>query len=233
MVTLTSMARVRPRHVIFLAALLGGPAATVFGCSSSDNPPPASTGSGFDAALGDTSFVPTDAPGDGDASAADAADDRQLTDDGHCLNDQPAPTIDGGFDGGEGGVPVCPTTGDCAGYCADIVEHYKLGLAQVAVTCVLALPSCANPSDVRTCVDDALLASCKDNASPAYCTPLVKTCDPNAGGPGSNIDEPGCESFANGLSASGRDAFSACIESKVDAGTCASEILACTDQIRQ
>ena len=227
------MALLRPRHAILLGALVGAPVATVFGCSS-DKPAPASVGStGGDATSTDGPSALDDASNDQDASAADGANDSGLTDDGHCLNDQPAPTIDGGFDGGEGGIPICPTTGTCVTYCNDIVDHYKLGLAQVAVTCILKLPSCSTPSDVRTCVDDALLASCKDTTSAGYCKPLVKTCDPNAGGFGSNIDELGCESFANGLNTSGRDTFSGCIQGKIDAGTCPTEIIACTDQIRE
>ena len=175
-----------------------------------------------------------DSGGDRDGSA-DATDDRPLfSDDGACLDDRPAPTIDGGFAGGDdAGTPICPTTGSCVTSCNDVVAHYKLGVAQVSVTCLRKLPSCANIDDVRLCVDNALGASCKDTTSPAYCTPLVKPCDPNAGGLGSQIDEQGCESFGNGLSASGRDALSTCIHGKIDAGTCPNDVRLCTDQIRQ
>jgi hypothetical protein len=118
-------------------------------------------------------------------------------------------------------------------HCANIVAHFKRGLAQYAVGCLLELPSCSNELDVNLCIDNALLRSCPDTTSAAYCTPLVTACDPNAGEAGSLIDQPGCESVAHGLSAGGRDVFAACIESKVNAGTCPNDVRLCTDQIRR
>jgi len=226
--------------VIVLLGIVGGSAESVIACSSEGRPPPAGggtgTGSGTGGGDGSTTDADTlrDSAADRDGSA-DATDDRPLfSDDGACLDDKPAPTIDGGFTGGDdGGVPICPTTGTCVTYCNDVVAHYKLGIAQVAVMCIRKLPSCSDVADVSLCVDNALGASCKDMSSPAYCTPLVKPCDPNAGGLGSLIDEPGCESFGNGLSAAGRSALSACIQSKIDAGTCPNDVRLCTDQIRQ
>ncbi len=236
--TVASVAFVRARHAVLLLGILGGAAESVVACSSSDRP--AASGGTSGGIGGGVDASTTDGAGLGDSSgdrdiSVDAADDRpQFSDDGACLNDKPAPTIDGGFKGGdEAGVPICPTTGTCATYCDDIVAHYKLGIAQVAVTCILALPSCSNVLDVNLCVDNALGESCKDMTSPGYCTPLVKPCDPNAGGAGSLIDEPGCEVFANGLNASGRNTLSTCIQSKIDAGTCPNDVRLCTDQIRQ
>lgn len=236
-VTVESVAFVRARHALLLLGIAGGFGESVVACSS-DRPAPSggTTGGGTGDVDGSTAGrdALADSSGQRDGSA-DAADDRPpFSDDGACLDDKPAPTIDGGFKGGnEAGVPICPTTGTCATYCDDIVSHYKLGLAQVAVTCILQLPSCSNVIDVNLCVDNALGASCKDTSSSGYCTPLVKPCDPNAGAPGSLIDEPGCESFANGLSPSGRSSLSTCIQSKIEAGTCPSDVHLCTDQIRQ
>ena len=235
--TVESVAFVRARHAILLLGIVGGSAESVLACSSEK--PPASGGGG---AAGGGNGPTThgnlaDSSGDQDsgADAADAADDRpRISDEGSCLDDKPAPTVDGGFKGGnEAGVPICPTTGTCVTYCDDIVAHYKLGIAQVAVTCLLKLPSCSNLVDVNLCVDKALGESCKDTTSPGYCASLVKPCDPNAGQLGSLIDEPGCESIANGLNASGRSTFSMCIQSKIAAGTCPNEVRLCTDQIRQ
>jgi len=237
---LRKMAFLRARDALLLLGLVGGSAESIVACSSSEKPAPSGGGGGggVGGGSGDGSTTDADALRDGapdQYSSADAADDRPLfSDDGACLDDKPAPTIDGGFTGGDdAGVPICATTGTCVTYCDDIVAHYKLGVAQVAVTCLRKLPSCSDVVDVSLCVDNALGESCKDMTSPAYCTPLVKPCDPNAGGAGSLIDEPGCESFGNGLNASGRSALSACIQSKIDAGTCPNDVRLCTDQIRQ
>ena len=206
------MSVLRARHVLLLLGIVGGSAESVIACSSDARPP--AGGGGTSGGTGGGGDATTDAGALSDSAAdrdsgADATDERPLTDEGACLNDKPAPTIDGGFTGGDdAGTPICPATGTCVTYCNDVVAHYKLGVAQVAVTCLRKLPSCADVLDVTLCVDNALGGSCKDTTSPAYCKPLVKPCDPNAGEPGSLIDEPGCESFANGLSASGRDALS-------------------------
>jgi hypothetical protein len=164
----------------------------------------------------------------GDASDADADDAGDAFPPFQCLDDKPAP-VDAGVDAGSAS---CPPSGSCAVPCAHVLDHYKLGVRQVAIRCINKLPSCDNANDVRTCVDDALLATCADPTSPSYCAGLVTQCDPNAGKPGSNIDEAGCESFANGLSASGRTSFSDCINQKVAAGTCPMEVVTCADQIR-
>lgn len=204
-------------------------------CSSSDRPGASVGVTGEDASTVERSTV---ADGSSDQKSpeggADATADGALSDDGACLDDKPAPTLDGGFKGAnDAGVPICPATGTCVTHCENVVANHKLGVAQVAVTCILQLPSCANVVDVNLCVDNALGASCKDTTSPAYCASLVKPCDPNAGAPGTLIDEPGCESIANGLSASGRNALATCIKGKIDAGTCPNEVVQCTNQLRQ
>ncbi len=218
---------------MLVLGLVGGSAESVIACSSDDGP---RAGGGTKDGGGSTTDadVRSDSASDRDGSA-DAKDDQPLlSDDGSCLNDKAAPTIDGGFTGGDdAGVPICSTLGTCVTYCNDIVAHYKLGLAQVAVTCLRKLPSCSDVVDVSLCVDTALGQACKDTTSAAYCTPLVKPCDPNAGGFGSLIDQPGCESFGNGLNASGRTALSDCIQSKIEAGTCPNDVRLCTDEIRQ
>ncbi len=166
--------------------------------------------------------------------ALDAGSQPQFSDDGSCLDDRPAPTIDGGFQGSDdAGLPTCPTTGTCATHCNNIVARYKLGVAQVAVSCLRRLPSCSDVLDVRLCVDNALMGACRDNSAASACAPLVRPCDPNAGGPGSIIDDNGCEAFMRGLNPTGRGALASCIQNKIDAGTCASQVDQCTDQIRE
>jgi len=227
-----ALARARYRFAILFGAIVGGGATLVFGCSSSDRPGAGGGTTGFDAQPPVESSVLVDAGGDQDIG--DSVNDQHFSDDGHCLNDQPAPTIDGGFAGGnDAGTPICPTTGTCVTYCNDIVAHYKLGVAQVAVTCMRKLPNCSNALDVRLCVQNALMEACQDTTAPGACAPLVLPCDPNAGGFGSLIDENGCEAFMKGLNPTGRGVLTSCIRGKIEAGTCANEITQCTDQIEQ
>jgi len=220
----------RVRLAIFFGASVAGGAVLVFGCSST-NPPPADNNTTREA----SSPVEASAvDGGGDRDIADAAGDQRFSDDGACLDDRPAPTIDGGFTGGDdAGVPVCATSGTCATYCNDVVLHYKLGVAQVAVTCMRQLPDCSNTLAVRLCVENALMSACQDTTALGACTPLVKPCDPNAGGPGSLIDENGCVAFMRGLNPTGRGALASCIQDKISKGTCATEVVECTDQILQ
>jgi len=216
---------VRSRRAILFGAITAlAFDAALLGCSS-DKPKAASVTPTDRDAEPNADATPSK---DGGRDANDAADAPvdPVIDAGPCLDDKPAPT-----DGGA--APVCPTSGTCSAICDRIVDHYKLGVAQVAVTCILKLSSCSIPTDVMACVDGALGRACVDSTSKGYCTPLVKACDPNAGGPGSSIDEAGCESFANGFSSSGRTAFATCLQSKIDVGTCPTEVVACADEIRQ
>lgn len=202
----------------------------MIGCSS-DKPPAGSGTTGTDAAL-NPNDANTSRDGGRDADGSSDATDEQFVFTG-CLDDKPAP--DGGTEAGvdASAPPVCPSSGDCSAICGHIVDHYKLGVAQVAVACLLKLPSCSVMTDVFVCVDSATGIACKDPTSKGYCTPLITACDPNAGGPGSNIDQVGCELVANGLSPSGRSALASCFQSKTDAGTCPADVLVCTDDIRQ
>lgn len=225
-----ALARARYRLAFFLVASAAIGSGLAFGCSSSDRPASSGGTTGVDAPTYEGS-TPVDARGDQDPS--DAARD-QLSDDGQCVDDRPAPTIDGGFDGSDdAGRPICPTTGTCATYCDNVVAHYKLGVAQVAVTCMRRLPDCSKVLDVRLCVQNAMAQACQDTTAPAACAPLVLPCDPKAGGFGSLIDESGCEAFMKALNPTGRGALASCIKGKINAGTCASEVTECTDQIQQ
>lgn len=202
----------------------------MIGCSS-DKPPAGSSLTGNDAALNPIDATSSSDGGQDADGSSDAADEPFVFT--GCLDDKPAP--DAGVDSGvdASAPPECPASGTCSAICAHIVDHYKLGVAQVAVRCLLALSSCSTTTDVFNCVDTALGMACADPTSKPYCGGLVKPCDPNAGGTGSNISEQGCESFANGLSANGRSAFAGCLQGKIDAGTCAVEVVMCGDDIRQ
>jgi hypothetical protein len=220
------MMSVRARRAVLVGAIVAAwSSIAVVGCSSDK---PAAGGGGTTAEGGPATDANRSTDGRDDANGEGGLDDASVDQfaNGACLDDRPAKTD------AEAG-PVCPAAGTCSAACNRILDRYKLGVAQVAITCLLDLPSCANPTDVIACVDTALGAACLDPTSKGYCTPLVKPCDPNAGGPGSAIDQTGCESFANGLSASGRGVFETCVQSKIDAGTCPMEIVACADEIRQ
>ena len=194
---------------------------TMMGCSS--DKPAATTNATDGSSAGDA--VPSNdaALVDGDA-AGDAAVDQLVN--GPCWDDKPAP-IDASA------TPGCPSSATCSAICEHVVDHYKLGVAQVAIACLVALPSCSTQSDVYACVDKALGNACADPAAPAYCTSIVKACDPNAGGLGSSIDQQGCVTFANGFSAAGRSTFAGCLQSKIEAGTCPTEVVTCADEIRR
>jgi len=207
---------------LFVAIVAIGLDVALVGCSS-DKPPPSGVGP-----TGNDGQAPGEASTRSDSStlgdAADAAVDQIVFMNGPCVDDKPAPELDGG-------MPLCPTTGDCAGYCANIRDHYKLGVAQLATACILKLASCATPSDVSSCLGIALGNVCADSTAAPYCTSFVKTCDPNAGALGSTITQEGCVSLARGLSASGRSAFLGCVQSKIDAGTCPVEFVTCDNEI--
>ncbi len=216
------MAFARARRVVLVGALtIACAAALMFGCSSSDKPPYASTRG--DGSPSEASPATDGALADRDAGPGDATDEPFVN--GPCLDDKPAPL--------DGGAPDCGASATCGSFCTRILDHYKLGVAQTAIACLVALPSCSNTNDVRTCVDVALGNVCADPTADGYCTAIVKKCDPNAGGAGSNIDQQGCVGFANGLTASGRSTFQGCLQSKIEAGTCPAEVVTCADEIRQ
>jgi len=213
----------RARRAALLALLtLACANALIYGCSSSDKPPYAST-TGDGAGNGEASPRADGPLADQDAGANDATDAPFVN--GPCLDDKPAPL--------DGGAPDCGASATCGSFCTRILDHYKLGVAQTAISCFLALPSCGNANDVRTCVDKALGNVCADPTADGYCTGIVKKCDPNAGGAGSNIDQKGCVDIANGLTGSGRTTFLGCLQSKIEAGTCPAEVVTCADEIRQ
>jgi hypothetical protein len=197
---------------------------TLFGCSSSDKPGyGSSSSSGSPSTPSEGGAQGDGAAADGDGGPGDATTDPIVN--GPCLDDKPAPL--------DGGAPDCGASATCGAICARVSDHYKLGVAQTAIACLVALPSCSTASDVRSCVDKALGNACTDSTSAAYCTSIVKACDPNAGGFGSNISQQGCLSLANGFSASGRSTFKGCLQGKIEAGTCPAEVVTCADDIRQ
>jgi hypothetical protein len=195
------------------------------GCSDS-RPPPADTTATRDGGLqyvdGSAVAVTTDgAAADPSDASVDALVDAEPG--WKCLGDE---LVDGG-----NGI-VCPSTGSCSSACGHIVDRYKAGVAQAALKCILALPSCGAAADVIACVDKALSSACSDTTSAGFCSPLVLACDPAAGDNGSAISQEGCELFANGLSGAGRTFFQSCIQDKITAGTCPTDIVGCANDVR-
>ncbi len=224
------MCRTRPSVASLLIVGLMITTAGVAACSS-DRPPPASgSGASSSGSVGSSSGGPSDAGGDalssssgGDASSDGGADAGVIP----CYGDAPL-TTDGGA------APLdCAGSPTCAAHCTRIRDNYRVAVAQAAIQCILKLPSCTSLTDVRACTDLGIGNACAVGTSAAYCTPLVTSCDPAAGQPGSNIDQAGCERFAHALSPAGRTTFSTCIQSKVTAGTCPVEVITCANEVRQ
>jgi hypothetical protein len=61
----------------------------------------------------------------------------------------------------------------------------------------------------------------------------VTACDPNAGGPGSNITESDCETLADALTTAGRNEYQSCLQTQISGGNCPNTVLTCTQQIRE
>lgn len=198
------------------------------GSSSGDSPidasrpeaAPTNEGGSFGGDASDGGTVPDDGGGGTDTGAVDTG--PPFT----CIDDRPL-VVDGGT-----APSSCPGSASCSGYCDRIRMNYKLGVAQDAIQCLVALPSCANQAQVLGCVDRAVDKACTDGTTKGYCTPLVTACDPNAGQPGSNIDQAGCEALAKGLGDAGRGTFATCVDGKTDAGTCPNEVGVCSEAVR-
>lgn len=196
-------------------------------CSDGSYPAASSGNGGVDASSGGP-IERGDAARDAYAEAGDAgdagADANSPFDGGGCLGDEPVQA---------GGLPPCPTSGDCAESCKAVAANLRLGLAQVALSCILKLPSCADDLRVKLCVDSVVTRACGDSTSATFCAPLVTPCDPNAGGQGALIDEASCQALGNALSAKGKGAYTGCVQSMIDAGTCVTDVPLCLDVIRK
>ncbi len=224
------MVHASSRSSLLVGGVLVGLVGVVFAaCSSADRPPAtgAASSSGTNSSGGSSGDAATPSDAASDAASVDAGD--AATDAGviPCYGDTPL-TGDGGA------LPLeCTSSSSCAAHCLAVRDHYRVAVAQVAIACIRKLSSCSDPNDVRACVDQGIGNACSQATSAGYCKPLVTACDPAAGGAGSNIDEAGCERFAHALSTGGRDAFTTCLQSKIEAGTCPVEVITCANQIRE
>lgn len=158
-----------------------------------------------------------------DVNVVDADADAEPT--GPCVGD----ALDAGDAGADADASlVCPE-GACKPACERVIANYRGGVAQVAIACIAALPSCTTAAEIVPCVDQGIAAACLEPEAKTFCTPIVSACpDIDAG----SISQPFCESFVKGFNATGRAAFNSCIQGS-DAGTCADAIHGCADTIRQ
>ncbi len=159
--------------------------------------------------------IPTPREAGGPVDAGGDADDPS------CLGD--VPKTDAGT--------VCPDAGACAASCGNVIGLYKGGVAQAVAACVTALRSCNDGAEVTRCLDEALTRTCSDPSASPYCSPIVAACDPADSG--SVITLEGCESFARGLNARGRDTLRSCLTPPAGGGACAADIGACADRVRR
>jgi len=203
------------------AVLIGAVACSSAASSSAEDPGGGLAAVGETVLDGSTSTTSTRIDAGSDAGAADAAADAPDAPRA-CLGDEP-------------GDAICPEDGPCAALCRSVVAQYRSGVARAAAACITALASCTASTDVIPCVDEATARACPTDDALGYCQGFVSRCDPNADDPalGSAISTAGCVAIANGLGTTGRTTFQTCIEDAIQAGTCANDVVACADAVRQ
>jgi hypothetical protein len=158
-----------------------------------------------------------------DASTVDAGDidayvDGSTDDAAVCLDDT-------GADASCAGVNATCTTA-----CEKYLPNFKRGVARSIVTCITALPTCDSAEmAIAACVQTALSQACTDPTAEGYCDPLVLECDGDSG-TGTALDKTECSDLATGLNASGRTAFTSCVqEGQTATGYCATDPSKCFD----
>lgn len=217
------------RLIARTALVLFASALCILACSSDDRPVGAvtgttstssgSTGTGSSSSSGSA----TDGGGDGslsDASSSgtlDAAEEAGTP----CVGDVPI-TKDGGT------LPSsCPDSPSCSARCTKIAKNFRVGLAQSGVACLRGLSTCDDIPAVLRCLTAMIGLACTDSTATTFCSPLVTACDPNAGGDGSLISTESCASFVSALTPDGRATFKTCMDDKIGAGTCATDVGDC------
>lgn len=229
MSSMTSNRRVfaRTALVLFASALC------ILACSSDDRPVGAVTGtttsstSSGSTGSSSSSGSATDGGGDGSLSDASSSGSSSGTPDATveagtpCVGDVPI-TKDGGT------LPSsCPDSASCSARCTKIAQNFRIGLAQSGIACLRGLSSCDDTPAVFRCLTAMIGLACTDSTATTFCSPLVTACDPNAGGEGSLISTESCASFVSALTPEGRATFKTCMDGKIGAGTCATDVGDC------
>jgi hypothetical protein len=158
----------------------------------------------------------TDSGATDDAATSDGSADASADAATACLGDT-APEV--ATDGGDAGD--CAAT-SCATACTSYATNFKPGIAAAASACLLTLPTCES-ADLTPCLDPALAKACTDATATTLCAQLVTGCNGDAGSDAGATDagdagttaatfnQASCEALVNGLSATGRTAFTSCI----------------------
>lgn len=160
-------------------------------------------------------------------------------DGGACLGD----TVTEGGDAG----PLDCSKSTCPTDCTNVQNAYKPGVAQAAVQCILALPTCESGSAALTsCATDALDNACDDATADALCTKLVAGCTSgggdagDAGGDASTsdagtsstmFDQKSCVNLVRSLASDARTNFVTCVTegAGADSGVCKTDPGTCID----
>jgi hypothetical protein len=213
-----NMKHVDRTRFLFLTAALAAQ-----GCSSDGGN---EAGAGSDAADADTAVATDSGGGDstardsstGDAKdASDAFDAHDSTSVTDATDATDATETSDGSDSASSsdadesgcsdltGTPAdCSTVAlDCMGKCSSIRSFYKPRLAEMAIDCLMSLPTCESSVTALNCLYDALDAACPDASADAYCTSLVAGCPPSDAAPVVTMSE--CLEYAPGLDSAGRD----------------------------
>lgn len=218
----------RARFLMLTTAISGA----VVACSitSTNNTVPGGGGSdsggGGDGTTGGDGAVAQDSGGD--TSASDGANEAATCDDsigkpGACVD-----YADGGTgpdaaaaDGGDAG-PVCLSALLCDGVLADL----KPKVAQTAIACVVALPTCESGAGIDTCIATALAGACPDATGKASCDQIAAVC--GDAGADAGVSQADCVKYTAGLTAAGRTKFVACMTESAcfvtDALTCLAQL---------
>jgi hypothetical protein len=183
----------------------------------------------------------TSATTDGGATqpTGDSGPDSTTEDGGACLGDSVV-------EGGDAASYDCSQS-TCATDCTNVQGAYRAGIAQDAVQCILALPTCeSGGAEARKCAEDALAKACDDAAATSLCTKLVADCtapsdagyDADAStadaGSGAAFDQASCVALVRALSDEARTTFTSCVTEGAGAGNgfCKTDPVTCLDALR-
>ena len=171
---------------------------------------------------GTTDPNPTTDSGSGTDATTDAYTADGATDGGACLDDT-------------GLAPTCEGAAlDCATICQHYIPTYKNGVGRAIADCIVKLPTCEGAQvEIANCVQNALGAACPNPTAEGYCVPLSTACGAADGGDAGAAALPvaDCIDLATGLNATGRTAFTACLNDNMDAGYCVANPNTCIDTI--
>ena len=117
---------------------------------------------------------------------------------------------------------MCLTGAICDGVLVDL----KPKVAQTAIACVVALPTCESGAGIDTCIATALAGACPDATSKASCDQIAATC--GDAGADAGVSQADCLKYTAGLTAAGRTNFVACMTESAcfvtDALTCIAQL---------